>query len=203
MPNTDPVAVSPLMATAVSSRHQTLTSATIPRVAVIDLSTMTKLLIRYRRELTAVPDAFDITLGQSTRTGKTLTAVPARGHLWIFTDDSATSALDEARQRLGAAERGARVFDMSHAKALLRLTGTAARELMYRLTAINLEDEFVPDGSALTTSVARVVTDVIRDDQAGERSYLLQCDRPYGRYLVESVLAAGEAWGAGFRSVQK
>jgi glycine cleavage system aminomethyltransferase T len=49
--------------------------------------------------------------------------------------------------------------------------------------------------------VAKLVTDVIRDDQAGARSYLLHCERSSGQYLFDALLDAGEEFGidvAGF-----
>jgi hypothetical protein len=40
--------------------------------------------------------------------------------------------------------------------------------------------------------VARVVTDVVRDDLLdGTRSYLLHCERSSGQYLAECLLDAG------------
>jgi heterotetrameric sarcosine oxidase gamma subunit len=81
--------------------------------------------------------------------------------------------------------------DLTSARALLRLTGTAADQLLAKVCAIDLDDRVTPDGSAFRSSVAKVVTDVIRDDQAGIRSYLLHCDRSYGRYLFDALLDAG------------
>jgi heterotetrameric sarcosine oxidase gamma subunit len=81
--------------------------------------------------------------------------------------------------------------DLTSGRALLRLTGTDADRLLAKVCAIDLDDRVTPDGSAFRSSVAKVVTDVIRDDQAGTRSYLLHCDRSYGQYLFDALLDAG------------
>jgi len=39
--------------------------------------------------------------------------------------------------------------------------------------------------------VAKQVTDVVRDDQNGERSYLLHCERSSGQYLFDALVDAG------------
>ena len=49
----------------------------------------------------------------------------------------------------------------------------------------------MPDGSALRGSVAGVVTDIIRDDVDGTRSYLVHCERSSGQYLWDTLLDAG------------
>jgi hypothetical protein len=45
--------------------------------------------------------------------------------------------------------------------------------------------------------VAALVTDVVRDDVAGVRSYLLHCERSSGQYLADTLLAAGAHPGEG------
>lgn len=88
------------------------------------------------------------------------------------------------------------VVDLTHGRALMRVSGPETLSLLRRVTAVDLDDRLVPDGSALRTSVSRVVTDVIRDDHDGSPSYLLHCERSSGRYLQQSLLAAGADLGA-------
>jgi hypothetical protein len=52
------------------------------------------------------------------------------------------------------------------------------------------------DGAAFRSSVASLVTDVVRDDTGPIRSYLLHCERSSGQYLADSLLDAG-AFGIG------
>ena len=88
------------------------------------------------------------------------------------------------------------VIDLTHGRAMMRLSGPETLSLLRRVTAVDLDDRLVPDGAALRTSVARVVTDLVRDDQDGSASYLLHCERSSGRYLQRSLLAAGAGLGA-------
>jgi heterotetrameric sarcosine oxidase gamma subunit len=87
------------------------------------------------------------------------------------------------------------VVDLTHGRALMRLTGPAAAELLGRECAVDLTDAACPDGSALRTAVAGLATDVIRDDWDGTSSYLLHCERSSGQYLFDSLLDAGTELG--------
>jgi heterotetrameric sarcosine oxidase gamma subunit len=94
------------------------------------------------------------------------------------------------------------VVDLTHGRALMRLTGPRAAGVLAAVCGIDLSDRFTPDGAAFRSAVAAVATDVIRDDAGGVRSYLLHCERSSGRYLFESILSAGHDFGIeidGFR----
>jgi len=85
------------------------------------------------------------------------------------------------------------VVDVTHGRALMRLTGADAHQVLAKLCAIDLASA-TSDGTALRSSVAGVVTDVIRDDvrSTKERSYLLHCERSSGQYLFDAMLDAGK-----------
>ena len=63
------------------------------------------------------------------------------------------------------------------------------------MCGIDLSDEVTPDGAALRTAVANLVTDVIRVDRDGVPSYLLHCERSSGQYLFDALLDAGREFG--------
>jgi heterotetrameric sarcosine oxidase gamma subunit len=93
--------------------------------------------------------------------------------------------------------------DLTHGRALVRLTGEKGTSVLAKLSAADLDDDLVPDGAALRTEVAAVATDIIRDDVNGVRSYLLHCERSVGQYLFDALLQAGAEYGLavdGFRS---
>jgi heterotetrameric sarcosine oxidase gamma subunit len=96
------------------------------------------------------------------------------------------------------------VIDLTHGRALMRLSGQSAADLLAKVCAIDFRDSVTPDGAAFRTSVARLVTDVVRDDQHGQvRSYLLHCERSSGQYLFDALLDAGAEFrieADGFRS---
>lgn len=86
------------------------------------------------------------------------------------------------------------VVDVTHARTWLRLHGSRAPDLLAKLCAVDLGDLVTPDGAAFRSSVAKVVTDVVRDDD-GVRSYLLGCDRSLGEYLHDALRDAGTEFG--------
>lgn len=92
------------------------------------------------------------------------------------------------------------VVDVSHGRAMMRLTGHASADVLAKLCAVDLSDTVVPDGGAFRTSVARIATDVVRDDSGGAAtgdrpSYVLHCERSSGQYLWDAVVDAGREHG--------
>jgi heterotetrameric sarcosine oxidase gamma subunit len=96
-----------------------------------------------------------------------------------------------------APEEFVSVVDLTHGRALVRITGQDAAELLARLCGADLHDEMAPDGAALRSAVAGVATDIIRDDRAGRPSYLLHCERSSGQYLFDALVSAGQELGIG------
>lgn len=88
------------------------------------------------------------------------------------------------------------VIDLTHGRALMRLTGQDAPKLLNKICAINLSDAVTPNYSAFRSSVAKLVSDVIRDDlDDGTRSYLIHCERSSGQHLFDCILDAGVEFG--------
>lgn len=84
------------------------------------------------------------------------------------------------------------VVDLTHGRAMMRLSGPdAVGGVLCKLCPVDLGERVAPDGTALRTSLAGVVTDIVRDDVAGEASYLLHCERSSGQYLFDTLLDAG------------
>ncbi|GEL17378.1 sarcosine oxidase subunit gamma [Pseudonocardia asaccharolytica] len=114
------------------------------------------------------------------------------------------------RQRLEALIAGtgefASVVDLTHGRALMRLRGEDSPAMLAKVCAIDLSDDVVGNGAAFRSSVARLVTDIVRDDcfdarsagaarGDGVRSYLLHCERSSGQYLFDALLDAGAEFG--------
>ena len=93
------------------------------------------------------------------------------------------------------------VTDLTHGRALVRVTGPEAAGLLARLCGADLHDDMAPDGAALRSGVAGVATDIVRDDTmidgAAVPSYLLHCERSSGQYLFGALVSAGESLGIG------
>lgn len=105
-------------------------------------------------------------------------------------------------ERLAATGEFASAVDVTHGRALVRLHGPDARRALAKVCGIDLDDRTTPDGSALRTSVARIVTDLVRDDLpsddgAGGPSYLLHCERSSGQFLADMLLDAGAEFAIG------
>jgi sarcosine oxidase subunit alpha len=102
-----------------------------------------------------------------------------------------------ARQEalVAAAGEFGSVVDLTHGRALLRLGGARSADLLAKVCAVDVSDDVVPDGAALRTSVAGLVTDVVRDDTGDERGYLVHCERSSGQYLLDALLDAGAEFG--------
>jgi len=87
------------------------------------------------------------------------------------------------------------VVDVTHGRALMRISGARTPDLLAKVCAIDFSEEVTPDGAAFRSSVAKLVTDVVRDDESGVRSYLLHCERSSGQYLFDALLDAGDEFG--------
>lgn len=100
-----------------------------------------------------------------------------------------------ARQAGDAGSEFVTVTDLTHGRALVRVTGERGRDVLAKVCGVDLGDGLTPDGAAFRSSVANLVTDVVRDDRAGMRSYLLHCERSSGQYLFDALLDAGAGFG--------
>ena len=85
-------------------------------------------------------------------------------------------------------------INVTHAYAVVRLTGDRAADVLTHECALDLSDRSASDGSAFRTAVSGVAAAVIRDDVDHTRSYLVHCEWSLGSYVFESLLDAGNGW---------
>jgi sarcosine oxidase, subunit alpha len=88
-------------------------------------------------------------------------------------------------------ERPARAVDLTHVRAIFRLTGSDAAAMMNRVCALDFSDGMFPSGAAARTLFAGVATEIVRDDENGTPSYLLVPSRSYHTYILEVIRDAG------------
>jgi sarcosine oxidase subunit alpha len=111
--------------------------------------------------------------------------------------DTGDKQLDRLRGLATETGEFTSVVDLTHGRALVRLTGARAADLLATVCAIDLADDITPDGAALRTHVAGIVTDLVRDDRDAAPSYLLHCERSSGQSLWDALLDAGTEFGIG------
>lgn len=94
---------------------------------------------------------------------------------------------------LGSAPDNA--VDLTHVRAMFRLTGANATALINRVCALDLSDGMFPNGAAARTLFAGVATEIVRDDEAAGPSYLLLPSRSFSSYVLDVILDAGAEFG--------
>jgi sarcosine oxidase subunit alpha len=159
-----------------------------------DESALVKLVVRAAVD-GPVGTALGTRFGRAARDGDgALVVGSAPGEWLVLVDGTATGsgeAAESARARLVGLEELVSVVDVTHGRALLRLSGPRAADLLAKVCAIDLADDATPDGAALSTSTAKLVTGLVRDDMDGTPSYLVHCERSSAQYLCGALLDAG------------
>jgi heterotetrameric sarcosine oxidase gamma subunit len=163
---------------------------------VTDCTPMAKVSVRADPE-GSLARALGVRFGRSQRDQQGSLVIGSGPGEWLLlaSAETAPALVDRIRQLAG--EEFASAVDLTHGRALIRLTGGDAARLLAKLCAIDLSDVTTPDGSALRTSIASVVTDVIRQDEGEAGSYWLHCEWSSGQYLFDALLDAGMEFGIG------
>ncbi len=166
---------------------------------LVDCTPLAKVLVRARPG-SAVAASLGVGFGHAVRDGHGTLVVGSGPDEWLLLAAPGQEA--EVAARVRATPSGTSTDTLvsvvevfSHGRALVRLTGTAASKLLAKVCAVDFADRVTPDGNAFRTAVAKIATDVIRDDLDGQRSYLLHCERSSGQYLYEALLDAGAEFG--------
>lgn len=162
----------------------------VAALRLVDWTPLAKVLVRAEAG-SAAARALGVPFGRAARDPEGTLVVGSGPGEWTLLGRPGTAAALVARWEARASDELVTVVDLTSAQALLRLTGTEGPRLLAKVCAIDLDDAAAPNGTAFRSSVAEVVTDVVRDDLSGERSYLLHCDRSYGQYLFDALLDAG------------
>jgi heterotetrameric sarcosine oxidase gamma subunit len=169
-----------------------------------DRAPLTKLLVRANAQ-GRFAASLDVPFGRALTDGHGTVVVGSGPGEWLLLArphslDAVTTHLDTSDDDLVS------VIDVTHGRALMRLTGADASQMLAKVCAIDFSDDVTPTGTAFRSSVAKVATDVIRDDVRStgstERSYLIHCERSSGQYLFDAILDAGREFGIqvdGFR----
>jgi heterotetrameric sarcosine oxidase gamma subunit len=199
-PLTAPLARSPIApaepVTVVAGWQVSAVRAASPDLTLTDCTPLAKVALAAR-----CAEVYGVRFGRAARDpAGTLVVGSGPGEWLLIGPPGQARALTAGLEGMAgpdAPDDGATWVDLTHGRALVRLTGDRAADVLAKLSAIDLGDDLVPDGAALRTAVAAVATDVIRDDTGGTRSYLLHCERSVGQYLFDAIVQAGAEFGIG------
>jgi heterotetrameric sarcosine oxidase gamma subunit len=160
---------------------------------ISDVTALTKILVRGGGASTA--SLLGCGFGQACRDGEGNFVVGTGPGEWLVLGPPAKAAEITGRLAVRLGSGPASMLDVSHGGCLLRITGHDAHRPLGKLCAIDLSDATVGNGVCFRSSVARIVCDVVRDDQLGVRSYLVHGDRSAGQYLFDALFDAGVEFG--------
>jgi heterotetrameric sarcosine oxidase gamma subunit len=171
-------------------------------LCLTDLTPLAKVVVRATFQ-GAMERALGVPFGRAARDGAGALVIGTGPGEWLVLGAVGAGPGHQRRLAETAARSAGRelvtILDLTHARALLRLTGAAAPLTLAKVCGVDLAEEMTPNGAAFRSSVARLVTDVIRDDEEGvsgpARSYLLACERSYGQYLFDVLMDAGAEFG--------
>ncbi len=165
-------------------------------LTVTDCTPMAKVLVRAPHD-GAVARVLGVPFGRATRDDSGALVVGSGPGEWLVLAGPGTASQTAERVRglAAAAEAFTTVLDLTHGRALIRLTGRRSAEVLAKVCGIDLSEAVTPDGAAFRSAVAELVTDLVRDDRDWVRSYLLHCERSSGQYLFDVLLDAGAEFG--------
>jgi len=189
----NPVAKSPIAQmppTVVSNGWEISRRRSDKELRLSDWTSLSKILVKGGADGSIFGD-HPTPFGRARRLGPNELEVGSDPGSWLLIGPN-TSSLVQPTNGGGASSDLTSVIDITHGRALLRLSGGNSARLLEKICAIDLDDSVTPNLTAFRSIVGNVVTDVVRDDLSdGIRSYLLHCDRSSGQYLFDCVLDAG------------
>lgn len=147
--------------------------------ALTDESSLTKVSVR--AQVGASPLGVDFTRA-TRRDGVLICGI--RPDEWLLLGNA-----NEVAALLATTEFDASVnqIDITHSRLCLRLTGVRSASALEKVCSLDFDDMMFPNGATGSASVAKVSSDLIRDDANDEPSYLLLADRSFGQYLYDAI----------------
>ena len=197
MVETAPIArspIAPLPPTTVEHSWEVSARRSTAELKITDCTPLAKILVLASTE-GEVARSLGVSFGRATRDAHGTLVVGSGPGEWLLLATPGTSAAVTQRVEEVPGEGLTSVFDATHGLALLRITGARAPDLLAKVCAIDFSEAVTPDGAAFRSSVAKLVTDIVRDDRDGEISYLLHCERSSGQYLFDILIDAGDEFG--------
>jgi sarcosine oxidase subunit alpha len=118
-------------------------------------------------------------------------------HLLLLTKPDALATVEQAfTQRIQATDDCLHLTNLTSALAAVQLVGPHSRELLRKLTALDLSPQRFVDLTCAQGSVAKVHALVVRADLGPELAYEVYYGREFGEYLWDTLRDAGREFGA-------
>jgi heterotetrameric sarcosine oxidase gamma subunit len=186
--------IAPVPPTTVEYGWEISARRSAAKLQITDCTPLTKVLVLAPSD-GELAHALGVPFGRTARDERGTLVIGSGPGEWLLLAPPGSNA--GVMERIGAIQDGGlvSVFDATHGRALVRITGARASDLLAKVCTIDLTDEGTPDGAAFRSSVAKLVTDVVRDDRGDSRSYLLHCERSSGQYLFDALIDAGDEFG--------
>lgn len=146
-----------------------------------------------QRQFDRLPQA----VGRAVAVGEGLLArlTPTEHYLFGTSLSASLPAAVDLDRTLAGLEPSAHATDLTHGKAVLRLMGHPAAELLSKICGLACYDAQFPNLNVAQTSAAKIKTLIARYDEGGTPAYFLHVDRPLGQYFWEVVWDAGQEFG--------
>jgi len=160
-------------------------------LTLADAGSTTKILVRAGPD-TAAATTLAVPYGQSRQSDDGILICGSRPDEWTLYAPAGQSAQVTASVPTNGFVT---VIDLTHGRAMIRMSGPSSVAALAKICNIDLADDMVPAGAVFSAAVAGVSCDLVRDDRDGQRSYLLSCERSFGRYLFVALADAGIEFG--------
>ena len=92
---------------------------------------------------------------------------------------------------LASGARQGAIVDLTHVRGSIRVSGAKARELVMRLSPLDVTPDMFPVGSAARTLVAGITTEIVHD---AADTYLLITSRSFAGSLWQAIAFATGEW---------
>jgi len=185
--------IAPVPPTTVEHGWEVSARRSTAELKITDCTSLAKILVLASTD-GELAHALGVPFGRAARDAHGTLIVGSGPGEWLLLSTPGTGAAVTERIEQIQDEGLVSVLDATHGRALVRITGTRAPDLLAKVCAIDLAEEVTPNGAAFRSSVAKLVTDVVRDDLDEERSYLLHCERSSGQYLFDALIDAGDEY---------
>ncbi len=161
-------------------------------VTVEDETATAKIVVRAAAGTAAAAD-LAVPFGQSRLRADGTLVCGTRPDEWTL-----FAAIDRATEVAASvnAEGFVSVVDITHGRAMMRVSGPKATAVLAKVCNLDLADDMTPDGAVFSGSVAEVTCDLLRSDRAGVASYLISCERSFGNYVFAALVDASTEFGA-------